>query len=163
MKTNRVALLLSVCALAFMSAAQASPLEDLRNANVSRLEFGSFKLEVALTAVHDWPFAVEGTSVSARLNPDRIDIVVAVHKVDPASFRAACTGTLGRLREFLYVDANGTARMGRSWLAAYFDGPWRGGGREPALRALDRITLIRANVVGRGTCQAPLVGGPITF
>lgn len=156
-------MLLSLCAVAFTPAAQATPLEELRDATVSRLDFGSFKLEMALTGIKDWPSPVDGAGVSARLNPDRIEVVVAVRKVDPASFRAACTATLGRVREFLYVDASGTARMGRSWLGGYFDGPWRGSGREPALRALDRITVIRANVVGRGSCQAPLVDGPVTF
>ncbi len=164
MKIARIALLLAVCVAAFTPAVQAMPLEQLRDATVSKLTFGSFKLEVALTGIKDWPFPTDGASVSSQLNPDRIEIVVAVRKVDAESFRAACTRTLGRLREFLYVDASGAARMGRSYLGAYFDGPWGGGaGREAALRALDSVTLIRANVVGRGSCEAPLVNGPVKF
>ena len=67
------------------------------------------------------------------------------------------------MREFLYVDVNGVAPMGRSYLSAYFRGPWRGPAREVALRAVDAITLLRVNVIGSGSCQAALIKAPVTF
>ena len=159
----RIAVLLLALAAAFTSTVQATPLEQLRDAPASRLEFGSFKLEVGLIGIKDWPFPIEGASVSSKLDPDQIEIVVAVRKVGADSFRTACARTLGRVREFLYVDANGVAPMGRSYLGAYFRGPWVGSAREAVLRALDAITVIRVNVVGSGSCQAALVKGPVTF
>ena len=53
--------------------------------------------------------------------------------------------------------------MGRSYLGSYFRGPWRGNVRELALRTLDASTLIRVDVVKRGSCQAALVKAPVTF
>lgn len=150
-------------AAAFGSTVQATPLGQLRDARVSKLEFGSFKLGVGLIGIKDWPFPIEGASVSYDLDPDQIEIVVAVRKDRAETFRNVCTKTLGRVREFLYVDANGVAPMGRSYRGAYFGGPWSGGARETAFRALDSITLIRVNVVGSGSCQAALIKGPVTF
>lgn len=158
-----VAVLLLALASAFSGTVQAGPLDQLRDAPVSKLEFGSFKLEVALIGLKDWPFPIEGASVSYRLEPDQIEIVVALRKVPTESFRTACARTLGRVREFLYVDANGIARMGRSYLGSYFRGPWRGDAREAAFRALDAITLIRVDVVGSGSCHAALIKAPVTF
>lgn len=158
-----MAVVLLALAGAFGSAAQATPLDDLRTAPVSMLDFGSFKLEVALNAIKDWPFPVEGAGVSYRVDPDQVEIVVAVKKVPAESFRPACARTVGRVRELLYVDANGVAPMGRSYLSAYFWGPTRRVGREAALRALDAGTLIRVNVVGLGSCQAALIQAPVTF
>ena len=160
---TQIAVLLLASAAAFSSTVQATPLDDLRTAPVSMIEFGSFKLEVALAGIKDWPFPIEGASVSSKLDPDQIEIVVAVRKVPAESFRTACARTLGRVREFLYVDANGVAPMGRSDMGSHFRGPWVGGAREAALRALDAITLIRVNVVGSGGCQAALIKGPVTF
>ena len=160
---TQIAVLLLASAAAFSSTVQATPLEQLRDAPVSKLEFGSFKLEVALIGIKDWPFPIEGASVSYELDPDQIEIVIAVRKVPAESFRTACARTLGRVREFLYVDANGVAPMGRSYMGSYFRGPWNGGARETALRALDAITLIRVNVVGSGSCRAALIKGPVTF
>jgi hypothetical protein len=162
-RTSTVAGLLLASAAAFSSAVHATPLEQLRDATVSKLDFGSFKLEEALIGIKDWPFPIEGAGVSYKLNPEQIEIVVAVRKVPAESFRTACARTLGRVREFLYVDANGVAPMGRSYMGSYFRGPWEGGARETALRALDAITLIRVNVVGGGSCQATLIKGPVTF
>ena len=125
-----IAVLLLASAAAFSSAARATPLEELNQGPVSKLEFGSFKLEVALTGIKDWPSPIQGVSVSYRLDPDQIEIVVAVGKVGAESFRTACARTVGRVREFLYVDADGAAPMGRSFLSAYFRGPWRGDARE---------------------------------
>ena len=68
-----------------------------------------------------------------------------------------------RVRQLLYVDADGKALIGRSNLGAYFQGPWRGDLRETVLRALDASTLIRVDVVKRGSCQAALIKAPITF
>jgi hypothetical protein len=130
---------------------------------VSKLEFGSFKLEVALTGVDNWPSPVEGASVTYRRDPDQIEIRIAVAKVPVEKFRAACAGTIGRVREFLYVDADGTAPMGRSSLGLYYRGPWKGLQREAALRELDADTVIRADVVGRGSCHAALIKAPIKF
>ena len=160
---TQISVLLLALATVFSGTVQATPLEQLRDAPVSKLEFGSFKLEVALTGIKDWPFPVEGASVSYKLDPEQIEIVVAVRKVPAESFRSACARTLGRVREFLYVDANGVAPMGRSYMGSYFGGPWGGGARETALRALDAITQIRVNVVRSGSCQAALIKGPITF
>ena len=158
-----VAVLLLALASTFSSTVQAGPLDQLRDAPVSKLEFGSFKLEVALIGLKDWPFPIEGASVSYRLEPDQIEIVVALRKVPTESFRTACARTLGRVREFLYVNANGIAPMGRSYLGSYFRGPWRGDAREAAFRALDAITLIRVDVVGSGSCHAALIKAPVTF
>jgi hypothetical protein len=145
------------------SSARATPLEELGGTPVSKLEFGSFKLEVALTGIADWPFPVEGASVSYRRDPDQIEIRVAVKKVAVESFRPACARTLGRVREFLYVDADGVAPMGRSYLGSYFRGLWKGEAREAALRALDADTRIWVDVVGRGSCHAGLIKSPIRF
>jgi hypothetical protein len=162
MKTHIAVLLLAVAAT-LGGAVHATPLEQLRDAQVSKLEFGSFRLEVALTGIKDWPFPIEGASVSYAFDPEQIEIVVAVRKVPAESYRTACTATLGRVRQFLYVDANGVAPMGRSDLGSYFRGPWVAGVREVALRALDAIARIRINVVGSGSCQAALIKGPVTF
>jgi len=150
-------------AAAFSCAVQATPLEELNAAPVSRLEFGTFRLEVALTGIRDWPFPVEGASVSYKLDPDFIQIVVAVRTVGAESFRAACSRTLGRVREFLYVNADGVAPMGRSYLISYFGGPWRREAREAMARTVDSDTQIRIDVVGRGSCHAALVGAPVRF
>src|SRR5450759_1066935 len=96
------AIVLLAFASAFSSAVQATPLNELRAAPVSMLEFGSYKLEIALTGLKDWPFPIEGAGVSYKVDPDQIEIVVAVKKVDAESFRTACTRTVGRVREFLY-------------------------------------------------------------
>ena len=160
---THIAVLLLALATAFGSTVQATPLDELGRTPVSKLEFGSFKLEVALTGIKDWPFPIEGASVSYRRDPDQIEIVVAVRKVRAESFRTACARTVGRVREFLYVDADGVAPMGRSFLSSYFRGPWQGDAREAALRALDADTLIRVDVVGRGSCQAALIKAPVTF
>lgn len=162
MKTS-FAIVLLAFASAFSSAVQATPLNELRAAPASMLEFGSYKLEIALTGLKDWPFPIEGAGVSYKVDPDQIEIVVAVKKVDAESFRTACTRSVGRVREFLYVDANGVAPMGRSYLSAYFKGPWRGNVREATLRVMDASTIIRVNVVGRGSCQAALIKAPVTF
>ena len=159
----RIAALLLALASAFAGSAQASPLEELGGTPVSKLEFGSFKLEVALTGIKDWPSPVEGASVTYRRDPDQIEILVAVKKVPVDEFRTACSGTLGRVREFLYVDADGVAPMGRSNLGLYFRGPWKGLRRETALRELDADTVIRVDVVGRGSCHAALIKAPVRF
>src|SRR5450756_540109 len=158
-----IAVLLLALATAFSSTVQATPLDDLRTAPVSMIEFGSFKLEVALAGIKDWPFPIEGASVSYKIDPDQVEIVVAVRKVLAESFRTACARTVGRVREFLYVDANGVAPMGRSYLISYFRGAWRGVAREVTLRAVDASTLIRVNVIGLGRCQAALIKAPVTF
>lgn len=160
---TRIAAFILASAAAFGGEAQATPIEQLRDAPVSKLEFGGFKLEVALNAIKDWPFPIEGAGVNFRIAPDQIEIVVSVRKVRAESFRTACTQTLGRVREFLYVDADGTARMGRSDLGSHFRGRWSGGEREIALRALDAITQIRVNVLEGGSCHAALIKGPVTF
>ncbi|MBI3371110.1 MAG: hypothetical protein HY017_05020 [Betaproteobacteria bacterium] len=160
---THIAVLLLALATAFSSTVQATPLEQMRDAPVSKLEFGSFKLEVALTGIKDWPFPIEGASVSYKFDPDQIEIVIAARKVPAESFRTACARTLGRVREFLYVDANGAAPMGRSYLGSYFRGSRRADAREAALRALDAITLIRVDVVGSGSCHAALIKAPVTF
>lgn len=154
-----------LCMLAGMcsSLALATPLEDLRQATVSELEFGSFKLELALTGLKDWPAPIEGASVSYQIDPDQIQILVALKKKRTYDARSLCARTLARVREFLYVDADGTPRMGRSYLNSYFQGRWQGLAREPALRALDAATSIRVDVVGEGTCRAPLIKGAVTF
>jgi hypothetical protein len=158
-----IAFLLLALATAFSSTVQATPLNDIRDAPVSRLEFGGFKLEVALTAIKDWPFPIEGASVSFTIDPDQILIVVAVKKVRAEAFRAACAKTVERVRGFLYLDANGDAPMGRSYLGSYIRGPWRGNAREVAFRAMDASTLIRVDVVGNGSCQAALIKAPVKF
>lgn len=158
-----IALMLLALASSLGSAAHATPLDDLRTAPVPMVEFGSFKLEVALSGIKDWPFPIEGAAVSYKIDPDHVEIVIAVSKVAAESFRTACTQTVARVRQFLYVDANGVAPMGRSYLSAYFRGSWRGAAREAALRALDASTLVRVNVVGVGSCQAGLVKAPVTF
>jgi hypothetical protein len=158
-----IAVLLLVSAAAFSSTVHATPLNDIRDAPVSKLELGSFRLEVALTGIRDWPSPIEGASVSYKIDPDQIEIVVAVGKVPAESFRSACAKTLERLREFLYVNANGVAPMGRSNLGSYLRGPWRGDTREAVFRTLDTNTLIQVDVVGRGSCQAALIKAPVTF
>jgi hypothetical protein len=160
---THIAVLLLALATAFSSTVQATPLEEIHGLPVSRLEFGSFKLEVALTGIKDWPFPIEGAGVSFKLNPDQIEIVVAVKIAGAEAFRTACTRSVARVREFLYVDANGVAPMGRSYLGSYFRGPWHGDAREAALRALDANTRIRVDVVKRGSCQAALIKAPVTF
>jgi hypothetical protein len=162
MKTHIVILLLALAGT-FSSTVQATPFKELRDAPVSALEFGSFKLEVALTGIKDWPFPIAGASVSYHLDPDQIEIAIAVSKVRAESVRTACARTVGRVREFLYVNADGSAPMGRSFLSSYFRGPWRAGVREAALRTLDAGTLIRVAVVGGGNCQAALIKAPVTF
>lgn len=162
MKT-RMSLLLLALASAFSTAVQATPLDDLRTAQVTMVEFGSFKLEVALSGIKDWPSPIEGVGVSYKVDPDKVEIVVAVKKVAADSFRGVCEHTVGRVREFLYVSANGEAPMGRSFLSNYFRGTWRDKAREIALRAIDASTLIRVNVIGLGSCQAALVKAPVTF
>ncbi|MBE0615746.1 MAG: hypothetical protein IH604_18920 [Burkholderiales bacterium] len=162
MNTPLAALLLALTAT-FSSTLQATPLEEVHRLPVSRLEFGSFKLETALTGIKDWPFPIDGAGVSFDVNPDRIEIVVAVKIASAEPFRTACARTLTRVREFLYVDAKGVAPMGRSYLGSYFRGPWVGPQRETALRTLDASTLIRIDVIKRGSCRAALVKAPITF
>lgn len=162
MKTHIAALFLTF-ATVFGDTVQATPLEDIHGVPVSRLEFGSFKLEVALTGIKDWPFPIDDAGVSFKVNPDQIEIAVAVRIAGAEPFRAACARTVARVREFLYVDANGDAPMGRSYLSSYFRGPWRGAARETALRALDTNTLIRVDVLKRGSCQAALIKAPVTF
>lgn len=158
-----LAALLLASAVAFAGPAQASPLEELGATPVSKLEFGSFKLEVALTGITDWPSPVEGASVTYRRDPDQIEIRVAVKTVPAGEFRKACAGTIGRVREFLYVDADGVARMGRSNLGLYYRGLWKGPRRETALRELDADTVIRVDVVERGSCHAALIKAPVKF
>jgi hypothetical protein len=161
--SKRIAVPILALAAALGGTARATPLDELDRATVSRLEFGSFKLEVALAGIKDWPYPIEGTGVSYKLDPDWIEIVVAVKEVRAESFRPACARTLGRVREFLYVNADGVAPMGRSYLSFYFRGSWRGDAREAASRTMDASTRIRVDVVGRGACQAALVGAPVTF
>ena len=160
---THIAVLLLALATAFSSTVQATPLEEIHGVPVSRLEFGSFKLEVALAGIKDWPFPIEGAGVSFKVDPDQIEIVIAVKIAGAAPFRAACARTVARVRGFLYVDANGVAPMGRSYLGAYFQGPWRGAAREAALRTLDANTLVRVDVLKRGSCQAALIKAPVTF
>ena len=158
-----MAVLSLVLAAAFSGAVHATPLEDVHGVPVSRLEFGSFKLEVALAGIKDWPFPIEGADVSFKVNPDQIQIVVAAKIPDAEPFRAACARTVARVREFLYVDANGVAPMGRSNLGFYFRGPWLGAIREAALRTLDATALVRVDILKRGSCHAVLVKAPVTF
>ena len=158
-----VAALLVASSVMFAGSVQATPLEELGGTPVSKLEFGSFKLEVALTDVKNWPSPTEGASVTYRRDPDQIEIRIAVKKVPANKFRAACAGTIGRVREFLYVDANGVAPMGRSNLGLYYRGQWKGLRREAALRELDADTVIRVDVVGRGSCHAALIKAPVKF
>ena len=158
-----IAILFLALATACGGTAHATPLEDVHGVPLSRLEFGSLKLEVALVAIKDWPFPIEGAGVSFKIKPDQIEIVVAVKIAGTEPFRAACARTVTRVREFLYVDADGAAPMGRSNLGAYFRGPWTGALRETALRTLDATTLVRVDVLKRGSCQAILVKAPVTF
>jgi len=160
---THIIVLFFVLATTFTSTVLATPLEDIHKVPVSRLEFGSLKLEVALAGIKDWPFPIGGASVSFKVNPDQIVIVVAVTIARDESFRTACTQTVGRVRELLYVDANGNAPMGRSNLNSYFRGSQRSDLRDAALRALDENTLIRVDVVKRGSCQAALIRAPIKF
>jgi len=163
MHTFIIALFL-VLATAFSGIVRATPLEEIHQIPVSRLEFGSFKLEVALAGIRDWPFPIDGASVAYKVNPDQIDVVVALKIARDESFRTACTRTLVRVRELLYVDADGNAPMGRSHLSSYFRGQQRRGDlREGALRALDASTTIRVDVVKRGSCQAALIRAPVRF
>ena len=90
-KNTPVAVLLLALATTFGSTVQATLLDDLRKAPVPMVEFGSFKLEVALTGIKDWPFPIEGVGVSYRIDPDQVEIVVAVTKIPAESFRTACT------------------------------------------------------------------------
>jgi len=159
----RIALLFLALAGSGGRAVYATPLDDLRTATVSAAEFGSFRLEYALNGIKDWPTPVDGAGVSLRIDPDRIDIVIAAKKVPPESFRTACAKAVARVREFLYVNADGVAPMGRSYLISYFHGTWRANAREIASRALDASTNIRVNVVGVGSCQAALIKTPVTF
>ena len=160
---THIVVLFFVLATAFTSTVQATPLEDIHKVPVSRLELGSFRLEVALAGIKDWPFPIDGAGVSFKVNPDQIAIVVAVTIARDESFRTACTQTLGRVRKLLYVDANGNPPMGRSYLNSYFRGSQRSDLREADLRALDENTLIRVDVVKRGSCQAALTRAPIKF
>ena len=159
----RVAVLLSALILVISGSVAASPLEDLAEAPVSALEFGGFKLEVALSEIKDWPFPIEGAGVFSQLNPDQLEISVGVSEARGASFRTICSKTLERVRNFFKVDANGVPLVGRSFLSSYFRGPWHGAERETALRALDTVTIIKILVVGGGSCQAALTQAPITF
>jgi len=160
---TRIAVLILALAAAFSGSVQATPLEELGRTPVSKLEFGSFKLEVALSGIRDWPSPIEGAGVSYRRDPDQIEIRVAVMSVAADSFRKLCAQTVGRVREFLYVNADGVAPMGRSFLGSYYRGLWKGAAREAALRALDADTLIWVDVVGRGSCHAALTNAPVTF
>ena len=160
---NRHIAVLLLAAAAFSSTVLATPLNDIRDAPVSKLELGSFRLEVALAGIKDWPFPIEDASVSYKIDPDQIEIVVAIRKVRAESFRTACAQTVERVRKLLYVNANGVAPMGRSYLGSYFRGPWRGDAREAVFRALDANTLIRVDVIESGTCQAALIKAPVTF
>lgn len=159
--------LIAVLVVALTSASggnvQATPLEEIHALAVSRLEFSSLKLEVALAGIKNWPFPIEDASVSYTINPDQVDIIVALKIARDEPFRAACARTVARVRELLYVDADGNSPMGRSHLGAYFRGPWRGELREAALRALDASTRIRVDVFKRGSCQAALMKAPVTF
>lgn len=160
---NSIAFLLVASAAAIAGTVQATPLSDLRRLQVSQLEFGAFRLETALAGIRDWPSTISGVSVSPRVDPDQIEIVVAVGKVRADAFRAACARTIERVREFLYVDANGVPQTGRSYLGSYFQGKWAGPERETALRAIDASTRIRVDVVGAGSCEAGLIRAPVTF
>jgi hypothetical protein len=163
MKKTLVVVSLLALAAAFSGSAQATPLEEIHSLPVSRLEFSSLKLEVALDEIKDWPFPIEGANVSFQVDPDLIEIRVALTIAPDASFRTACGQTLARVRKLLYVDANGIPRMGRSDLGSYFRGPWSGPQREAILRTLDTTTRIRVDVVKRGTCKAALIKAPVTF
>jgi len=162
MKT-RLACLFLAFAAAFSCDALATPLEEIHELPVSRLEFSSLKLEIALNGIRDWPYPIQDAGVSFGVNPDRIDIVIALNIAREEPFRAACARTLARVRELLYVDAEGNARMGRSNLGSFFRGPWRGAQREAALRALDASTQIRVDVLRRGSCHAALMKAPVAF
>ena len=158
-----IAVISLALAAAYSASVPATPLEDVARSPVSRLEFSSLKLEVALTSIRDWPYPIEGVNVSYRVNPDQVTILVALSVADNVPFRAACARTLARVRQLLYVDADGEALIGRSNLGAYFQGPWSVDQRETVLRTLDASTLIRVDVVKRGSCQAGLIKAPVTF
>src|SRR5512141_1395242 len=162
MKTPVAAIFFTLAA-AFSGAVQATPLEDVHGVPVSRLEFGSLELELALAALKDWPVPIEGAGVSFKVNPDQIEIVIAAKIAGTEPFRAACAGTVARVRQFLYVEANGAAPMGRSNLGFYFRGPWVGAIREAALRSMDATTQVRVNILKRGSCHAMLVNAPVAF
>ncbi|HWI13894.1 MAG TPA: hypothetical protein VNT02_06550 [Burkholderiales bacterium] len=162
MKTS-IAFFLIALAAASSATVQATPLGDVRRLQVSQLEFGAFRLEMALAGIRDWPSPINGAGVTSHVDPDRIEIVVALGKVRADAFRAACARTIERVREFLYVDANGVPRTGRSNLGFYFQANWAGPERETALRAIDAVTQIRVDVVGAGSCHAGLVKTPVTF
>lgn len=163
MKKILVVVPLLALAAAFSGGVQATPLEEIHSLPVSRLEFSSLKLQVALDEIKDWPFPIEGSNVSFQVDPDQIEIRVAVKIPPDASFRTACGQTLARVRELLYVDADGNPRLGRSDMGSYFRGPWSGPLREAMLRQLDGTTRIRVDVVKRGTCKAALIKAPVTY
>jgi len=163
MKKTLVAVPLLALAAVFSGSVQATPLEEIHSLPVSRLEFSSLKLEVALDEIKDWPFPIEGANVSFQVDPDQIEIRVALTIAPKVSFRTACGQTVERVRKLLYVDADGNPRMGRSDMGSYFRGPWSGPLREAMLRQLDRTTRIRVDVVKRGTCKAALIKAPVTY
>jgi len=160
---KRASALLLALAIGCSSTVQATPLDEIRTTQVSLLEFGIFKLEVALNGIKNWPFPIAGAGVSYKIDPDQIEVVIAVERLHADAFRTACAQTITRVREFLYVDAKGVAPMGRSYLNSYFRGAWLGIRREATLRAVDASTSIRVNVVGVGSCQAALIKAPVTF
>ena len=157
-----VAVLIAAISLGVGDTVKATPLNDLSEASVSALEFGSFKLEIALSGIKDWPYPIEGASVSYKLNPDQIELLIGVSEVRGISFRTVCGRTLERVRSFLKTE-NGVPLVGRSFLSSYYRGPWHGVERETALRALDAATMVTVLVVGGGSCKAGLVQSPITF
>jgi hypothetical protein len=152
-----------VFTLCTAGAAIATPLEDLRQASVSELEMGSLRMEIALSAIKDWPAPIEGASVTYAIDPDQLQILVALKKPRSEDAQSLCARTLGRIREMLYVKADGTLQTGRSSLNTYFRVRWQGSAREAALHSLDMATSIRVDVAGAGTCRAPLVKGAIKF
>jgi hypothetical protein len=162
MQTRTAALFLALSA-AFSGSVRATPLEEIHGLPVSRLEFSSLKLEIALASIKDWPFPIEATGVNFKVNPDQIEIRVAIRIGGDEPFRPACARTLARVRKLLYVDADGNAPMGRSYLGSYFRGPWRGPLKEAALRTLDGTTRVQVDVIKRGSCQAALVKAPVTY
>ena len=157
-----VAVLIAAISLGVSDAVKATPLNDLSETSMSALEFGSFKLEIALSGIKDWPYPIEGASVSYKLNPDQIELLIGVSEVRGIPFRAVCGKTLERVRSFLKAE-NGVPLVGRSFLSSYYRGPWHGVERETALRALDAATMVTVLVVGGGSCKAGLVQSPITF
>ena len=157
-----VAVLIAAISLGVSDAVEATPLNELNEASVSALEFGSFKLEIALSGIKDWPYPIEGASVSYKLNPDQIELLVGVSEVRSTPFRTVCGKTLERVRSFLKAE-NGVPLVGRSFLSFYYRGPWHGAERESALRALDAATMVTVLVAGGGSCKAGLIQSPITF